>query len=84
MSHLDTKKETYALSVFGWGLAGAVAAKAAKLRWIPGQKSMRYDIAGFVTVLQVRHWCTQPIYLYRYISICIRWSAMLRAAVMSC
>jgi hypothetical protein len=35
------------------GLAGAVALKADELRWIPGQKQMRYDIAGFVTILQV-------------------------------
>ncbi len=38
----------------GWGLAGAVALKAAKLRWIPGQKNVRYDLAGFVTM--VRDW----------------------------
>ena len=44
----------YALSVFGWGLAGAVALKADQLRWIPGQKKARYDIAGAVTVLSVR------------------------------
>ena len=41
----------YALSCFGWGLAGAVALKADKLRWIPGQKSARYDIAGFVSIV---------------------------------
>ena len=33
----STPLETYALSCFGWGLAGAVALKADKLRWIPGQ-----------------------------------------------
>lgn len=43
--------DRYALSVMGWGLAGAVAMKAAKLRWIPGQKNVRYDLAGFVTML---------------------------------
>jgi hypothetical protein len=43
--------EIYALSCFGWGLAGAVALKADKLRWIPGQKSARYDIAGFVSLI---------------------------------
>lgn len=45
------KEKIYALSVFGWGLAGAVALKADQLRWIPGQKKARYDIAGAVTVL---------------------------------
>jgi hypothetical protein len=40
-------------SVFGWGMAGAVALKADKLRWIPGQKKARYDIAGAVTMLTV-------------------------------
>ena len=48
--------DIYALSCFGWGLAGAVALKAAKLRWIPGQKKARYDIAGFVTMLRVGLW----------------------------
>lgn len=43
--------EIYALSCFGWGMAGAVALKADKLRWIPGQRSMRYDIAGFVSLV---------------------------------
>lgn len=43
--------ETYALSCVGWGMAGAVALKADKLRWIPGQKSSRYDIAGFVSLI---------------------------------
>ena len=32
-------------------MAGAVALKADKLRWIPGQKSARYDIAGFVSLI---------------------------------
>jgi len=41
-----------ALSCFGWGMAGAVALKADKLRWIPGQRSMRYDIAGFVSLIK--------------------------------
>eukprot|EP00040_Diaphanoeca_grandis_P022871 m.123580 g.123580 ORF g.123580 m.123580 type:complete len:527 (+) comp28999_c0_seq1:206-1786(+) len=44
----------YALSCFGWGMPGAVALKADQLRWLPGQKSMRYDIAGFVTL--IRDW----------------------------
>lgn len=43
--------EIYALSCFGWGMAGAVALKADKLRWIPGQRSMRYDLAGFVSLV---------------------------------
>jgi hypothetical protein len=49
-------EEVFALSVFGWGLAGAVALKADKLRWLPGQRSARYDIAGFVTMIQVGAW----------------------------
>ena len=43
--------EIYALSCFGWGMSGAVALKADKLRWIPGQRSARYDIAGFVSLI---------------------------------
>lgn len=50
----DEEKLVYALSCFGWGLAGAVALKADKLRWIPGQKKARYDIAGAVSMLMVR------------------------------
>eukprot|EP00047_Mylnosiga_fluctuans_P023538 m.139873 g.139873 ORF g.139873 m.139873 type:complete len:933 (-) comp9621_c0_seq2:187-2985(-) len=41
----------YALSCVGWGLAGAVGQQADKLRWVPGQKQARYDIAGAVTML---------------------------------
>lgn len=40
-------------SMFGWGLAGAVSLKADQLRWLPGQKKARYDIAGAVTLLAV-------------------------------
>ena len=43
--------EIYALSCFGWGMSGAVALKADKLRWIPGQRSARYDIAGFASLI---------------------------------
>jgi len=50
----DDEKLVYALSCFGWGLAGAVALKADKLRWIPGQKKARYDIAGAVSMLMAR------------------------------
>ena len=32
-------------------MSGAVALKADKLRWIPGQRSARYDIAGFVSLI---------------------------------
>jgi hypothetical protein len=32
-------------------MAGAVALKADKLRWLPGQKSRRYDIAGFASLI---------------------------------
>ncbi|EDQ88820.1 uncharacterized protein MONBRDRAFT_32642 [Monosiga brevicollis MX1] len=50
---MDTEEErkVFALSCFGWGIAGAVALKADKLRWIPGQKKARYDIAGAVSLL---------------------------------
>lgn len=41
----------YGLSCFGWGLAGAVALKAAQLRWVPGQRKARYDIAGAITLM---------------------------------
>ena len=37
----------------GWGLAGAVGLQADKMRWVPGQKQARYDIAGFITLLAV-------------------------------
>eukprot|EP00040_Diaphanoeca_grandis_P008022 m.43466 g.43466 ORF g.43466 m.43466 type:complete len:799 (+) comp19380_c0_seq1:87-2483(+) len=40
------------LSCVGWGLAGAVALKADQLRWLPGQRNFRYDIAGFVTLMK--------------------------------
>ena len=49
-----TSSYTCLQSVFAWGMAGAVALKADKLRWIPGQKKARYDIAGFITMIQVR------------------------------
>lgn len=42
----------YALSCVGWGLAGAVGLQADKLRWLPGQRSARYDIAGFITMFK--------------------------------
>eukprot|EP00048_Salpingoeca_helianthica_P005630 m.89768 g.89768 ORF g.89768 m.89768 type:complete len:759 (-) comp13673_c1_seq1:46-2322(-) len=41
----------YGLSCIGWGLAGAVAQTADRLRWLPGQRKARYDIAGFVTMM---------------------------------
>ena len=47
----ETPVEIYALSCFGWGLAGAVALKADKLRWIPGQKSARLVV--FFTFLSL-------------------------------
>jgi diacylglycerol kinase family enzyme len=42
----------YALSVFGWGMGGAVVKVADQLRWIPGQRSVRYDLASFVSVVK--------------------------------
>ena len=44
-------QKLYGLSCFGWGLAGAVAQRAAQLRWVPGQRKARYDIAGAITLL---------------------------------
>jgi hypothetical protein len=46
------KETIYALSVIGWGLAGAVAKVADRMRWLPGQKTFRYDIAGFVSLIK--------------------------------
>jgi len=43
----------FGLSCVGWGLAGAVGLQADKMRWVPGQKQARYDIAGFITLLKV-------------------------------
>jgi hypothetical protein len=40
-------------SCVGWGIAGAVALQADKMRWVPGQKQARYNIAGLVTFLKV-------------------------------
>lgn len=34
-------------------LTGTVALKADQMRWIPGQKKFRYDIAGFVSMVRV-------------------------------
>lgn len=42
----------YALSVFGWGMAGTVAKVADQMRWLPGQKRFRYDIAGVVSMMK--------------------------------
>lgn len=68
MDKTELGERMYALSVFGWGVAGktqmcsfillvttsgAVALKADKLRWIPGQKKVRYDIAGAISMLTV-------------------------------
>eukprot|EP00039_Didymoeca_costata_P004887 m.76845 g.76845 ORF g.76845 m.76845 type:complete len:834 (+) comp12585_c0_seq1:102-2603(+) len=47
-----TNHTTCGLSCVGWGLAGAVALKADQLRWLPGQRHFRYDIAGFVTLMK--------------------------------
>jgi diacylglycerol kinase family enzyme len=44
--------KVYGLSCIGWGLAGAVGLQADKLRWLPGQRKVRYDIAGFVTMIK--------------------------------
>ena len=44
--------DVYALSVYGWGLGGTVAKAADRMRWLPGQKRFRYDIAGFVSFMK--------------------------------
>merc|ERR1711937_10765 len=48
----SSKASVCGLSCVGWGLAGAVALKADQLRWLPGQRNFRYDIAGFVTLMK--------------------------------
>lgn len=40
-------------SCIGWGLTGACTARAQTLRWMPGQKKIRYDVAGFLTLVKV-------------------------------
>lgn len=40
-------------SCVAWGLAGACTARAERLRWVPGQKKLRYDLAGFLTLCSV-------------------------------
>eukprot|EP00039_Didymoeca_costata_P025376 m.13110 g.13110 ORF g.13110 m.13110 type:complete len:503 (-) comp4793_c0_seq2:81-1589(-) len=55
LKHTFSERPTepiFALSVFGWGLAGTVAKTADELRWIPGQKGFRYDLAGFVSMMK--------------------------------
>jgi hypothetical protein len=42
---LNGSRSVYAVSMIGWGIAGAVARKAAKLRWMPGKKRALYDVA---------------------------------------
>ena len=42
----------YALSLFGWGMCGVVAAKAEGLRWLPGHRHYRYDLAGALALLR--------------------------------
>lgn len=54
----------YGLSCIGWGIAGAVARKADELRWIPGQRKFRYDIAGFVTM--VKDWPVNNIAKFEF------------------
>lgn len=49
---LSEGRSVAGLSCIGWGLAGAVASKADQLRWLPGQRQFRYDIAGFVTLMK--------------------------------
>lgn len=49
---LPESRRVAGLSCVGWGLAGAVALKADQLRWLPGQRNFRYDIAGFVTLMK--------------------------------
>ncbi|EGD76197.1 hypothetical protein PTSG_00903 [Salpingoeca rosetta] len=51
-SHPATNEHIYGLSCIGWGLTGACTARAQHLRWMPGQKKIRYDVAGFLTLLK--------------------------------
>eukprot|EP00052_Salpingoeca_macrocollata_P022869 m.199798 g.199798 ORF g.199798 m.199798 type:complete len:526 (+) comp21903_c3_seq4:129-1706(+) len=42
----------HGLSCFGWALSGAIALQADNMRWMPGQKSARYDIASLITFIK--------------------------------
>lgn len=50
-------------SCVAWGLAGACTARAERLRWVPGQKKLRYDLAGFLTLCGVseKHYSRAPL-----------------------
>ena len=68
LSTSDEMTSIYALSCFGWGMSGAVALKADHLRWVPGQKNARYDIAGFVSLM--KDWlvtCFAPCFLVAHV-----------------
>eukprot|EP01147_Barroeca_monosierra_P010898 gene10898-2973_t len=49
---VSPEQHLYALSCIGWGLTGACTARAQTLRWMPGQKKIRYDVAGFLTLVK--------------------------------
>lgn len=44
------EKDHYALSLVAWGFAGAVVERAQRLRFLPWNRSYRYDLAGFLTL----------------------------------
>lgn len=51
---IQDKPKEYALSCFGWGACGIIAAQAARLRNTVPQAKL-YDVAGGLTVM--RNWC---------------------------
>lgn len=52
----------YALSLVGAGLAATVAERADHMRWMPGARHYRYELAGLLTLLAGRGWRAQLSY----------------------
>lgn len=54
IDNTDNEKEDkmFALSLIGWGLSGSIAKRAEKLRWMPGHRHYRYDLAGGVSLVK--------------------------------
>ena len=56
----------FALSMVGAGLAASVADRADGLRWLPGHRHFRYELAGLLTVVggwpkDTRCWLSYPV-----------------------
>lgn len=54
IDNTDNEKEDkmFALSLIGWGLSGSIAKRAEKMRWMPGHRHYRYDLAGGVSLVK--------------------------------